>query len=92
MPFIVTIFSGSCTELLKMVTFLEKEPTLLESYLTFIVVDDLGDIGVLEHMGVVHPQIPLHLEIMRGAVPRFVTSNSQNINEPFSVCATSPKS
>ncbi len=71
---------------------LRKRTYSWESYLTFIVVDDLGDIGVLEHMGVVHPQDPLHLEIMRGAVPRFVTSNSQNINEPFSVCATSPKS
>ena len=54
-----------------LIDFLIK-PTLLVSYLTWILSDSPGNIGFSGFLGIVHPHVDFTLEIINGASPVFV--------------------
>jgi hypothetical protein len=75
LPLIRITFVGSFVAFDVMVTLLLIGPMRFVSYRTLITEVAPGMIGSLSHFGTVHPQEPLHREMIRGSVPSFVTVN-----------------
>ena len=51
-------------------------PTLFVSYFTCIFSDSPGKIGFSGFLGIVHPQVDYTFEIIKGAFPVFLKTNS----------------
>ena len=58
------------------------------SYFTSIFPDSPGKIGPSGFFGTVHPQVDFTLEIIRGALPVLVNSNTLTPSEPFSIVSS----
>jgi hypothetical protein len=75
------------TSFILMVTLLLMGPTRLVSYTTEISDFAPGAMGSALHCGTVHPQEPLHREMIRGSFPVLVTVNTQ---APSAFCGIVP--
>ena len=80
----ILVFSGA---LVVKVIVLVNLPILLVAYFTPIEADSPGEIGAFGQVGTVHPQLPLALEMIKGALPLLVRTNSLL---PSALCSIRP--
>ena len=85
LPLIFTIFFGEFTAFEVIVTVLLIKPRRFVSYFTDTSVEAPGAIGSFVHTGTVHPQDPLHKEMISGALPVFVTVKTHVPSPPCSI-------
>ena len=74
-PFTVKTLVFSA-ELVVRVMVLVNLPILFVAYFTPIEADSPGAIGAFGHVGTVQPQLPLAFEIINGAFPVLIRTNS----------------